>query len=116
MSKLPLNIERAISTYGYANRHPEDADGIARAHRTLVDAIATALPGAPALSKEADDLENNFAKLLALTTLIYGNGHESFTCLHNHDQDNILWLVHDLASECRRLAGIVVWNEGGHHG
>ena len=32
----PAHIERLISAYGYANRHPEDADGIARAYRVLV--------------------------------------------------------------------------------
>ena len=34
----PAHIERLISAYGYANRHPEDADGIARAYKALVRA------------------------------------------------------------------------------
>lgn len=33
------HIKRLISTYGYANRHPEDADSIARAYSALIDAI-----------------------------------------------------------------------------
>lgn len=61
-------------------------------------------------------LEDRFAQMLSLTNLIHGQGHEAFTNLHATDQDNILWLVHDLASDCRRLAGAVLWNEGVTHG
>ncbi|WP_322997187.1 hypothetical protein [Castellaniella sp.] len=39
---LPSQVMRAISAYGYANRHPEDAHGIARAYRNLVAAIGRA--------------------------------------------------------------------------
>ncbi|VCU71915.1 hypothetical protein PIGHUM_04006 [Pigmentiphaga humi] len=40
---IPPHIERAISTFGCANRHPGDADGIARAYQALVQAIGAAL-------------------------------------------------------------------------
>jgi hypothetical protein len=36
---VPAPIERAISAFGYANRHPEDARGIEWAHGALVTAI-----------------------------------------------------------------------------
>jgi len=36
---VPALIERAISAFGYANRHPEDARGIERAYGALVTAI-----------------------------------------------------------------------------
>lgn len=39
---LPSQVMRAISAYGYANRHPEDAHGITRAYRNLVAAIGSA--------------------------------------------------------------------------
>lgn len=38
---LPSLITAAISSYGYANRHPEDADGIAQAYNCLVSAISS---------------------------------------------------------------------------
>lgn len=66
-----------------------------------------------AIGEAKNKLEDRFAQLLALTTLIHGNGHAAFSCLAGADQDNILWLVHSLASECRRLVGTVVWDETG---
>ena len=36
---VPAPIERAISAFGYANRHPEDAQGIERAYGALAAAI-----------------------------------------------------------------------------
>ena len=36
---VPAPIERAISAFGYANRHPEDAQGIERAYKALVASI-----------------------------------------------------------------------------
>lgn len=67
---------------------------------------------APIPASTDNALENRFAQLIALTTLIHGNGREAFTSLHDESQDHILGLLDDLARECRRLAGIVLWNEG----
>lgn len=52
-SPIPASITRAIDVYGYANRHPEDPDGIARAHAALIKAIATALAGNPDMRAKA---------------------------------------------------------------
>lgn len=39
MSKLPASIERALVTYGFANRRVEDPDSIERSYNVLVGAI-----------------------------------------------------------------------------
>lgn len=52
-----------------------------------------------------DYCEMRTAQLAALTTIIYG---ESNFKQHNENtQDNILWLIHELASEVNKLLPIV---------
>jgi len=49
------------------------------------------------------DLERRCAQMASLTLLLYGNGHAAFNELFEHDRDNILWLVSDLAAEIRDM-------------
>ncbi|MPS27594.1 MAG: hypothetical protein E2576_11175 [Alcaligenaceae bacterium] len=63
-------IERLISAYGYANRHP-DADGIARAYRALVDGIGAqavpavqAAPAVPLLAAEHKGMRVDYSGML----------------------------------------------------
>jgi hypothetical protein len=54
-----------------------------------------------------DYCEMRTAQLAALTTIIYGEGYETFK-LHNEDiQSNVLWLVNELATEVNKLLPIV---------
>lgn len=48
-------------------------------------------------------LEDRCAQLASLTLMLYGRGREAFNDLFEHDRDNILWLVNDLASEVRDM-------------
>lgn len=54
---LPSLITGAIRAYGYASRHPEDADGIAIAHDRLISAIADVLNPEPI---QSDDYQHAF--------------------------------------------------------
>lgn len=49
------------------------------------------------------DLTRRCAQMASLTVLLYGNGREAFNDLFEHDRDNILWLVSDLAAEVRDM-------------
>ena len=49
------------------------------------------------------DLERRIAQLASLTLMLYGHGREAFNDLFEHDRDNILWLVNDLATEVRDM-------------
>jgi len=49
------------------------------------------------------DLEGRTAQLASLTLMLYGRGREAFNDLFEHDRDNILWLVNDLAAEVRDM-------------
>lgn len=54
-----------------------------------------------------DYCEMRTGQLFALTTIIYGEGFETFK-LHNEDiQGNVLWLIHELAAEVNKLLPIV---------
>lgn len=46
-------------------------------------------------------LEDRASQLASLTLMLYGRGREAFNDLFEHDRDNILWLVADLAAEVR---------------
>ena len=46
-------------------------------------------------------LEDRASQLASLTLMLYGRGREAFNDLWEHDRDNILWLVADLAADVR---------------
>lgn len=54
-------------------------------------------------SHTSTDLEGRAAQLASLTLMLYGRGREAFNDLFEHDRDNILWLVNDLAVEVRDM-------------
>lgn len=55
--------------------------------------------------RQRPTLEDRCAQLASLTLMLYGRGREAFNDLFEHDRDNILWLVNDLASEVRDMVG-----------
>lgn len=52
---------------------------------------------------DSTKLERRAAQLASLTLMLYGRGREAFNDLFEHDRDNILWLVNDLAAEVRDI-------------
>ncbi|MGE8614674.1 MAG: hypothetical protein ACN6PF_20430 [Achromobacter veterisilvae] len=54
-------------------------------------------------SRVPTDLEGRASQLASLTLMLYGRGREAFNDLFEHDRDNILWLVNDLAAEVRDM-------------
>lgn len=49
-------------------------------------------------------LQGKLAQLTAILNSIYGGGFESFQCLNDTLQENILWACADLSEDCERLA------------
>ena len=54
-------------------------------------------------TRVSTDLEGRTAQLASLTLMLYGGGREAFNDLFEHDRDNILWLVNDLAAEIHAM-------------
>lgn len=44
-------------------------------------------------------LENLSAQATALSMMLFGEGGEAFRNMHDHQQDNVLWLLSDLLHE-----------------
>lgn len=51
------------------------------------------------------------AQLSALTSIISGEGYESFKLFNENVQDNVLWLINELANEVKQLLPIVCLEE-----
>jgi hypothetical protein len=56
----------------------------------------------------ADRLFFRTGQLSALTAMLYGQGLENFQSLADDIQNNVLWLVHELAEEVHALADQVI--------
>jgi len=121
MNKLPQHIERAITAFGYANRHPEDAGGIDRAYRHLVASIvelqvSVATPEVKRIAWEAT-IDNLGPAAAVLSLLEDGDGFKAF---QNLDEGVQLALFHGLALQASTanqalecLAGIGGSDEAG---
>ena len=54
-----------------------------------------------------DLLTQKAAQLRSLLLLTCGASRENFTALHENDQDNVLWLAHELATDIDLLAEVL---------
>ena len=52
---------------------------------------------------DSANLERRAAQLASLAALLHTNGCRALNNLFEHDRDNILWLVSDLAAEVRDI-------------
>lgn len=55
----------------------------------------------------SDLLTQKTAQLRSLLLLTCGASRENFTALHENDQDNVLWLAHELATDIDLLAEVL---------